>query len=256
MSFDRFLNALLWILVAFVAALFLTLLSYPDLRELVRAATSPEIIHATWLTLITSLVASLLAMTVAVPVGYALARREFPGKSFFDTLFDLPLVMPPIALGAALLIFFSTSGRGIDRALEIVFTRKAIVVAQFSVVFGFGVRMCKAGFESISARYERIARTLGLTPWQSFVHVALPLARPSLLAAFILTWARAAGEFGATVTLAGATKFRTETLPIAIFLKLATADVEGAIAAVMILVVLSIVLLVGVRKSFGGAVGA
>ena len=123
-----------------------------------------------------------------------------------------------------------------------------IILAQFTIVTALAIRLLKSTFDSIDPRYEQVGRTLGCTKLKAFCTVTLPLAKNGLIAAAILTWARAIGEFGATVTLAGATKQKTETLPIAIFLNLATADVEKAVAVIFILIAISVVALIFLRR--------
>ncbi len=208
-----------------------------------------EIIFALNLTLVTATISSVLAMIVSLPAAYLLARYDFPGKRFIDTLLFLPLVVSPVALGAMLLLFFNT---GIGRTLEkltgaIVFETPAIVLAQFVVVVGLSLSLVKSAFEQVTPRYEGVAVTLGATEWQAFSKVLLPLSRSGIITAFLLTWARAVGEFGATVMLAGATPMKTETLTIAIFLRLSSADTHGAALLILISLLISFIILFSVR---------
>jgi len=126
-----------------------------------------------------------------------------------------------------------------------------IVLAQITVISALAIRLLKSTFDSIDPRYEQVARTLGCSKPEAFLRVTLPLARDGLIASTILTWARAVGEFGATVTLAGATSMKTETLPTAIFLSLASADVEKAIAVIFVLVIIAVIALLAIRKIIG-----
>jgi molybdate transport system permease protein len=126
-----------------------------------------------------------------------------------------------------------------------------IIIAQFVVVSALAIRLLKSTFDSIDPRYEQVGRTLGCGKPGAFMKVTLPLAKNGLIAACILTWARAVGEFGATVTLAGATPMKTETLPIAIFLSLASADVEKAIAIIFVLIIIAVIALLFMRKITG-----
>ena len=123
-----------------------------------------------------------------------------------------------------------------------------IILAQFTVINALAVRLLKSTFDSINPRYEQVGRTLGYSKMQVFYRVTLPLARNGLIAAAVLTWARAIGEFGATVTLAGAMKMKTETLPVAIFLNLATANVEKAVAVIFVLIAIATIALIILRK--------
>jgi molybdate transport system permease protein len=225
------------------------MLTYTDWRTFVSAFLSPEILFAIRLSLISASVATVVAMLIAVPVAYALSRTRFPGKNAVDSLLDLPIVMSPVALGAALLIFFSTPlGANINSHLKFVFAVPGIILAQVIVVNGLAIRLLKSTFDSIDPRYEQVGRTLGCTQPAAFFSITVPLAKDGLIAASILTWARAIGEFGATVTLAGATAMKTETLPIAIYLSLASADIGRAIAVVLILLVISLLALLVIRK--------
>jgi molybdate transport system permease protein len=159
-------------------------------------------------------------------------------------------VLSPIALGALLLIFFNTvPGKLVERTLgAVVFEVRGIIAAQFIVIMGLAVSLVKSTFEGINPVYEGIARTLGATRFQTFRRVLLPMSRNGIAAAFLLTWARAVGEFGATVTLAGATPMKTETLPVAIFLSFAGADISRACVFILIAVGISLGVLFVLRK--------
>ena len=248
--FKAALMSALVLLTLLFAGIVLSLVAYTDWDTLVATLIAPEILFAIRLSLITATISTTLAMFAAIPVAYAISHFQFPGKSIVDTILDLPIVISPIALGAALLVFFNTPvGLAIENKLvRFVFEVPGIILAQFMVITALAVRLLKSTFDSIDPRYEQVGRTLGCTKLAAFCTVTLPLARNGLIAAAILTWARAIGEFGATVTLAGATKQKTETLPIAIFLNLATADVEKAVAVIFILITIAVVALICLRR--------
>ncbi len=224
-----------------------------------RAELRDEISAAMKLTFQTSLCTVCLAMLVAVPSAYALSRFRWPLLSVIDTVIDLPLVVPPLIAGISLLLFFkqSPTGRWADDALEIVYSRKAIVVAQFFIAAAFGIRAVKATFDGINPRFEHVARSLGCGPWQAFHKIALPLARNGIVAGAVMTWARAMGEFAPVMILAGATAYRpggpphTEVLSVAAFLNLSSGHVEIAIAVTLLMVVLGAVTLL-LFKRLGG----
>ncbi len=130
----------------------------------------------------------------------------------------------------------------------IVFGFKGIIVAQFFVIIGLGIRQVKLAFDAIDPEFENIARTLGCSQYQAFRKVTLPLAARGILSAFLLVWARAVGEFGATITIAGATTMKTETIPTAIFLSFESADMHNAAVFILILVAVSLIMLYGTRK--------
>lgn len=240
-------------LVVFFMGLVLSMFAYVDGRTLLFALFSEEVLFAMRLSFITATLATIFSLAVAIPAAYALSKGHFPGKVIVDGLLDLPIVISPIALGTALLIFFSTPiGDFIDaRVLKVVFAKPGIVLAQFTVVSALATRLLKSTFDDIDPRYERVARTLGCSKLEVFFKVTLPLARNGLIAAFVLTWTRAVGEFGATVTLAGATTMRTETLPIAIYLSLASADVGRAVAVTLILIAMALSAMIALRRATG-----
>lgn len=245
--------SVLVVLTIFIIGIVVSMLAYTDWNTFLSALFSEEILFAVRLSVTTATVAAVISMLIAIPVAYAISRTEFPGKDIVDSLLDLPIVISPIALGAALLVFFNTPVGGAidDNVVKFVFALPGIILAQVTVISALAIRLLKSTFDSIDPRYEQVARTLGCSKPEAFLRVVLPLAKDGLIASGILTWARAVGEFGATVTLAGATAMRTETLPTAIFLSLASADVEKAIAVIFVLVLIAIVALLAIRKIIG-----
>lgn len=241
------------LLVLFFVIIIVSLLTYTDWKTFGSAIVSPDTLFAIKLSLVTATITTVLAVAIAIPVAYAISKNNFFGKSLVDSLLDLPIVISPIALGAALLVFFNTPlGANINNnVLRFVFSVPGIVLAQFTVVSALAVRLLKSTFDGIDLRYEQVARTLGYSKLEAFFKVIIPLARNGIIASGILTWARATGEFGATVMLAGATAMKTETLPISIFLNLSSANVGQAIALILILVVISLVALLLIRLITG-----
>ena len=241
------------LLAVFFIGIIVSMLAYTEWDTFVSALFSEEILFAIRLSVMTATIAAIISILIAVPVAYAISRSSFPGKDIVDSLLDLPIVVSPVALGAALLVFFNTPlGSAVDdNVLKFVFAVPGIVLAQVTVISALAIRLLKSTFDSIDRRYEQVARTLGCSKPEAFFRVTLPLARDGLIASTILTWARAVGEFGATVTLAGATAMKTETLPTAIFLSLATADVEKAIAVIFVLIIIAVVALLAIRKIIG-----
>lgn len=237
------------VLGIFFGCLLWSLAESTTAERFVQLLGSREILFATQLSIWVATVATLAAITLALPAAYFLSRTSFRGKSVLDTLLDLPIVLSPIALGAALLLFSNTRlGRFVEENLfPFVFEVPGLILAQFTVVVALAIRLLKAAFDGIDLRYENVGRVLGYTRFGVFNRITLPLARPAVVAAIILTWARAVGEFGASVTLAGATTMKTETLPIAIYLSFATADVEKAVAVICLLVTIAGGALLGIR---------
>ena len=172
-----------------------------------------------------AILAVVLALPIAVGLGWLLAKRRWPGKALVETRSTLPLVLPPVATGLILLKLLgrrSLIGAWLFARFgaDLAFTWKAVIVAMAVMAFPMLVRAARVAFEEVPRRQEDLARTLGLTERQVFFRVSVPLARRGLLAGSLLGFARALGEFGATVTLAGAIPGRTETLASAIYLRL------------------------------------
>jgi molybdate transport system permease protein len=172
-------------------------------------------------TLLVALTATLLVAPAAIGAGWLLARRRFPLRSVVETLVALPLVLPPTAVGYLLLRLLGRGGLLSEGVLgfdpDLLFTWKAAVLASAVVSFPLAARSARAAFEGVDPRYELMARSLGMPPGRVFLRVTLPLARRGLAAALLLGFARALGEFGATVIVAGNIPGRTQTLALAIF---------------------------------------
>ncbi|MBN1368390.1 MAG: ABC transporter permease subunit [Dehalococcoidales bacterium] len=243
----------LGVLSLFFAVIIISLLTYTNWDNFVAALGSQEVLFAIGLSLVTATISTVIALIIAVPVAYAISKNNFWGKSVVDSLLDLPVVISPIAIGAALLIFFSTPWGSFinNHVIAFVFTVAGIILAQFTIVSALAIRLLKSTFDDIDTRYEQVGRTLGCSKPEAFFRIIMPIARHGLIASGILTWARAIGEFGASITLAGAMAMKTETLPIAISLNLAAADIEKAIAIILILIVVAIIVLLVIRKIIG-----
>jgi molybdate transport system permease protein len=172
-------------------------------------------------TTLMGVLSTLVALPPGIAAAWLLARRSFPGKPVVETLLSLPLVLPPVATGFLLLQLFglnSVVGRAFDRlGIEVVFTWKAVVIAMAVMSFPLMVLTIRAGFEQVDTRYERVAATLGASPWRVLVTITLPLATRSIVAGAVLGFARALGEFGATIVVAGGIPGQTQTLAVAIF---------------------------------------
>lgn len=251
---NRFFHFIIYgisaLLILFFLVLILTMLAELFQESAVRAPDYGEVAFAIKLSLYTATISSLIALAVSIPVAYLFSRYSFPGKSLLDTVLDLPIVLSPIALGALLLIFFNTApGRQIEDILgPIVFEVRGIIFAQFFVIVGLSIRLLKETFEGVDVEYENMSRTLGLNRMMTFLKVTFPMAKKGIIAAFLLVWGRAIGEFGATVTLAGATTMKTETLPVAIFLNFETVNISSAIMFILVLITLSLAILFFVRR--------
>jgi molybdate transport system permease protein len=239
---------LVLLLVAMVVALLVSRQPWSALAVL----GSPDVQFAIGFSLVTCTVSALLALIVAVPVGYVLARRDFPGRRLVDTLLDVPIVLPPLVVGLALLILFSMRLPGTENArlndwLPLSFSAGGVVLAQFVVGAAFAVRAMRATFDELPARPEQVALVLGASPWQAFSRVTLPAAGRGCVVAFTLAWARAMGEFGPILVFAGATRQKTEVLATTVFLELSVGELERALVVSLLMVALSLAALVVIR---------
>ena len=175
----------------------------------------------TWFTLVTAGAATALMLPPGLALAWVLARKRFRGRLLLDTLVSLPLVMPPVATGLVLLALFvplGPVGSVLERAgIQVVFTWKAVVLAMTIMGLPLFVRTVRAGFEQVDRRFEAAAATLGASPLRVFLTVTLPLARPAVVSGAVLGFARAIGEFGATIMVAGSIPGSTRTLAVAIY---------------------------------------
>jgi len=238
--------------------LILSLAWFIDGAAVRTAVQSARTISAMRLSLVAATLAAMLALLLATPAAYALSRYRFRGRELVDTLLEFPIIVSPAALGAMLLIFFNNPlGEWLQaHAVQFVFSFAGIVLAQFVTVLGVAVRLLKTAFDEVPVELETVARTLGASPRHTWFTVTLPLARRGLIAAFVLAWAKALGEFGATIMVAGTMAMRTETLPVAIYLRLASADIEGTVALILVLVSIGLIALYATRRLLGKAVHA
>ena len=205
----------------------------------------------------TSLIATLLALLFGTPLAWLLANSRFRGRAIVRSLLVLPMVLPPVVGGVALLFAFGR--RGLVGGLlddwfgvRLAFTETATVMAQFFVAAPFFIVVMEAAFEQVDRRVVGAARTFGAGPWRTFLTVTMPLVRPALIAGLVLTWARALGEFGATITFAGNTPGRTQTVPLAVYSALESGG-DAALALSMLMVIVSVAVLVTLRGRWIGA---
>ena len=204
------------------------------------------------LSLRTSLIATLLSVFVGIPIAYVIAHHTFPGARVIRALCVLPMVLPPVVGGVALIYVLGKNGV-IGQYLwewfgiRLAFTESAAVLAQFFVAAPFFIVVMESAFASLDPSVVGVSRTLGARPWYSLLRVQLPMVLPALLAGVVLTWARALGEFGATITFAGNTEGRTQTLPLAVYSALESGN-NAALLLSFLLIVVSFTVLVALRS--------
>jgi molybdate transport system permease protein len=218
---------------------------------------APETATALGLSIFCSLTATTLALVLGVPLALVLARTSGLLRSTLRALTTLPMVLPPVVGGVALLLAFGR--RGLVGAplheafgVQIPFSTAAAVMAETFVAMPFLVIAVESGLRSLDRRYEEAARALGAGGWKVFARVTLPLIRPAIFSGAVLCWARALGEFGATITFAGNLPGRTQTVPLAVYVALETRP-DGAIALSLVLLAVSLAILIGMRDRWLGA---
>ncbi len=241
-------------LLLFLVLPLLALLFYSTPAELRANLARPEVRQAIGLSLRTSAWATLAAVLLGLPVAYLLARREFRGRLLLDNLIDLPIVLPPAVAGLALLLVFGRRGWvGApldDLGVRVTFTQAAVVIAQTFIAVSLFIRAATIGFAAVEPELEDAAAIDGAGPGQVFWRISLPLARRGVLSGVALAWARALGEFGATIIFAGNFPGRTQTMPLAIYLGF---ELELGVAVVLsvILIGFSFVILLLIKLLLG-----
>jgi molybdate transport system permease protein len=242
------------------AVVFAIFLGLPVLVLVIRAAAggslasslvSPAVLDAVGLSLLTTTASLLVTVAIGLPLAFVLARRSFPGKRLAEIVIDLPIVLPPSVAGLALLLVFGNRGLlGSPLAVlgwSIPFTTVAVILAQTFVSAPFFVRSARAGIAGVDRDLEDAARVDGASERQVFRAVTIPLASSALAAGLVMSWARALGEFGATIMFAGNVEGRTQTLPLVVYAEFGAGNLDAAIAAAAVLVLAAFGVLAAVR---------
>ena len=243
---------------AFLAVPVVGLVAQTSWSTLWSDLSNPVAVDALKLSLICSLWATALSVVFGVPLAWVLARIDFPGRNLVRALTILPMVLPPVVGGVALLLAFGRDGF-LGRPLydwfgiQFTFSTAGAVLAETFVAMPFLIITVEAALRSMDGRYEEAAANLGARRWTTFRRVTLPMIGPSLMAGAALTWARALGEFGATITFAGDIPGRTQTVPLAVYLALQDNE-PVAIALSLALLAVCIVVLVSLRGRWVGAI--
>ena len=237
--------------VAYVTVPFVALLQRTPWSDLGNLVGRPVVTDALRLSLTTALTATAIALLIGIPLAWMLARTDVPGRSAVRALVILPMVLPPVVGGAALLFAFGRRGLFGGPVYDatgflLPFSTWGVVAANTFVAMPFLVLTVESGLRASDPRYEDAAATLGASRWTIFRRVTLPHAAPSIIAGAVLCWARALGEFGATVTFAGNLQGRTQTMPLAVYLALES-DRDAAIAISLVLIVVSLAVLLPLR---------
>ena len=284
--FAAVLGSILIVFLAAVALILFSNLTYlarsesPDgdrgLSLFLNALRDPETHFAMKLSFVSAVLTTLLSLVVGIPAAYVLSRYRLRISGIIDTILDLPIVLPPPVMGISLLVFFNTAtgrwlddhtpmwfvnlsnmfftlvlGHEIEDSQSWVYSTRGVIVAQFFIACSFGVRAIKASFDTIGTRHEDVARTLGCTRRQAFFRVVLPMARTGIVAGGVMTWARAIAEFGPILFFCGAYQWKTEVMPIAMFLRFSVGRIEDSIALAVIMILISTMTLLTFKRLGG-----
>ncbi len=234
--------------VLLILAMIFADLNFTTMGQIFSALQSREIQYAIKLSLFSCTITTILSLIVSIPVGYILTRNNFIGKNFFDTILDIPIILPPLVIGLSLLILFQMPpGRFIERFFPVTYAIPSVILAQFMVACAFAVRTMNVAFAQINPRQEQVALTLGCSRYQAFRYVVLPEVRIGVLTAASLAWARALGEFGPILIFSGATRMRTEVLPTTVFLEMSVGNIEAAVAVSLIMIIAAFAVLILIR---------
>ncbi|MFH1319326.1 MAG: ABC transporter permease [Bacteroidota bacterium] len=246
----KFRYIILLIYPLFTVLILLAIFTYNP-KSILSGILNPEILSSVKLSLISALVATVFTIIVGTPLAYYLARHNFFGKSLIETLIDLPISIPPLVCGVGLLLLFGANGwignKLMAFGIHIVFTLKGAIIAQFFISAPLFIKIMQTTFTTIDSRFETVARTLGSSPLESFFKITIPLSWDGIINGTTMSFARCLGEFGATLMIASAITFKTETLPLAVFMNMSTGNIELAISAASILIIISLFTIISMR---------
>jgi molybdate transport system permease protein len=242
---------------AFVVVPLIGLFANTRLDSICPLINCPEVKSALFLSVTTSGISAVMIILLGTPLAYALAHGRFRGKRMIDAVVDLPIVLPPAVAGVALFLTFGRNGlvgRHFAPYFTIPFTTLAVILAQVFVACPLYVRQAKVGFLAVPNQLVRASRTLGASPLRTFLRITLPLASHGLIAGIVLAWARAVGEFGATLMFAGNMQGVTQTMPLAIYAAFEAKDkmpsvivMSGILVATSFLVIIATKVLLEAR---------
>ena len=247
------LGLIVAVYVILIAGMLGSMFFYVDLPLIGEVFTNDRYRYAVLLSLISCSITTIVSLWVAVPAAYLLSRAEFLGKRFLDAVLDIPIVLPPLVIGLALLMLFQTgAGQFVQRYVRFTYAVPGVILAQFMVACAFAIRTMTAAFAEINPRQEQVAMTLGCSRAQAFWHVVLPEARRGMIPAATIAWARAMGEFGPVLVFAGTTARRTEVMPTSVFLELQVGNLGMAAGISIVMVGLALGVLMLVRLGARG----
>jgi molybdate transport system permease protein len=241
------------LLVAFIVAPLAGLFFHLDPADIVAALRTSAAQEALRLSIVTTFGSLAVTLVLGTPLAYILSRGSFPGRPLVDAIVDLPIVVPPAVAGLALLLAFGRNGTFGPLlnafGVQLSFSTVAVIMAQTFVASPFYVRAARAGFTAVDRTLEAASATLGMGPLRTFAYITVPLAAPALIGGAVLSWARALGEFGATIMFAGNLAGVSQTLPLAVYLNLESGNLPIAVVLSVILILFSLLVVVTVHAT-------
>jgi molybdate transport system permease protein len=240
-----------WVAIAFLLAPLVALLLKADWAAMPAQLVKPSVVPALRLSLVTTSSALVICAALGTPLAWLLARSSHPATPWLRALVTVPLVLPPVVGGVAMLMAYGREGVLGRTLLEVAgwsipFTPAAVVFAETFVALPFYVLSVEGSMRGLDPRYDGLAATLGASPWRTFRTVVVPMVAPGIASGAALAWARALGEFGATITFAGNFPGRTQTAPLAVYVALES-DPQAAIALSLVMLAISVITLGALR---------
>ena len=235
LSFTLFITLLL-------AGAFTSLFFVIPLAKIWECISSKEMMFSLKLSLWTSCLSTLLVILFALPIGYTMSRFNFWGQRLVRTIMDLPIAFPELVLGLCLMLLFGNTPLADLLSMfdiDLVFTTKSIIVAQFFTALPYSIRILHSTYDYINPRYELISRSLGYTPLETFIYISIPMAKTGIIGAIIIAFARCIGAFGSVLILAGGTYMKTEVLPVSLYLNISYGNMDMAVSSGVVMVIVS-----------------
>lgn len=232
------------LLILILAVIFVSFFNTAP-EDIEKLLINKEFISSVFFSLKTSFLATCLAFIFGMPTGLYLARTKNLFSGVMDIVVDIPMVLPPLIVGVMLITFFKSSG--LEALYSFIFTASGAVAAQFFVALPLIVKSSKSSFELVSQRYETIAMTLGSKPFKAFYDTTFKIAFPGIMSGVILTWLRCMGEFGATLLIGGGIPYKTENIPINIYINMSSGDFGMGMAASVLSIVIIVIFVVVIK---------
>lgn len=232
------------LLILILAVIFVSFFN-TDSKDIEKLLTNKEFISSVFFSLKTSFLATFLAFIFGMPTGLYLARTKNIFSGIMDIVVDIPMVLPPLIVGVMLITFFKSSG--LEDFYSFIFTASGAVAAQFFVALPLIIKSSKSSFELVSQTYETIAMTLGSKPCKAFYDTTFKIAFPGIMSGIILTWLRCMGEFGATLLIGGGIPYKTENIPINIYINMSSGDFGMGMAASVLSITIIVIFVVAIK---------